>query len=124
MFGVICDARDSAVGLIKDRIGGGLDVRGWEADRIARDVVARAGYGEHFCHRTGHSLGEDVHGNGANIDDYETRDERRLISGTGFTIEPGIYLPGFGVRTEINLHIDGNDVAVTGPRQSEIVSVA
>ena len=124
MFGVICDARDSAVTFIGDRVGAGQDVRGWEVDRIARDVVTQAGYGDAFCHRTGHSLGEDVHGNGANMDDYETREERRLISGTGFTIEPGIYLSRFGVRTEINLHIGESEVAVTGPRQSEIVPVA
>ena len=124
VFGVARDARDAAVTLVTDRIGSGREVRGWEVDRVARDLVTRAGYGDHFCHRTGHSLGEDLHGNGVNMDDYETRDERRLISGTGFTIEPGIYLPGFGVRTEIDVHVCGSEVTVTGPRQSEIVRLA
>ena len=125
VFGVARDARDAAVALVEQRVGGGRDIRGWEVDRAARDVVTQAGYGDWFFHRTGHSLGEELHGNGVNMDDYETRDERRLLSGTGFTIEPGIYLPhSFGVRTEINLHVSGSAVAVTGPRQSAIVPLA
>ena len=84
-------------------------------------MIDAAGYGDRFMHRTGHSLGEEVHGNGVHMDDYETHDERRLIAGTGFTIEPGVYLDDFGVRTEINVYVDGADAAVTGPRQAEIV---
>ena len=78
-------------------------MHGWEVDRATRDVITAAGYGEQFIHRTGHSLGEEVHGNGVHMDDYETHDDRRLVPGTGFTIEPGIYTPTFGVRTEINM---------------------
>ena len=124
VFGVARDARDAAVALVTERVGAGQEVRGWEVDRAARDLVTRAGYGDYFFHRTGHSLGEELHGNGVNMDDYETRDERRLIPGTGFTIEPGIYLSSFGVRTEIDVHIGESEVTVTGPRQSEIVPLA
>ena len=80
----------------------GRDVRGWEVDRAASTVLEEAGYGEQILHRTGHSLGETVHGNGVNMDDYETHDDRRLLPGTGFTIEPGVYFSDFGVRSEIN----------------------
>ena len=72
-------------------------------DRAASAVLRDAGYGDHILHRTGHSLGETVHGNGVNMDDYETHDDRRLLPGTGFTIEPGVYFDDFGVRTEINM---------------------
>ncbi len=81
----------------------GREVRGWEADHAARAVLYAAGFGDAILHRTGHSLGEEVHGNGAHLDDYETHDERRLLPGTGFTIEPGLYFDDFGVRTEINI---------------------
>ena len=82
----------------------GRDLRGWEVDRAARAVLDAAGYGAHVLHRTGHSLGEAVHGNGVHIDDYETHDDRRLLPGTGFTVEPGVYFETFGVRTEINVY--------------------
>ena len=121
VFGAAREARDAAVALVDDRVRGGRPISGWEVDRAARDVIGAAGYGDHFVHRTGHSLGEDVHGNGAHMDDYETHDERRLIAGSGFTIEPGIYLDEFGVRTEINVYVGSAEVAVTGPRQTEIV---
>ena len=81
----------------------GADLRGWQVDRAARDGAEQAGYGEHILHRTGHSLGEEVHGNGVHMDDYETHDDRRLLPGSGFTIEPGLYFEHFGVRTEINM---------------------
>ena len=80
-----------------------------------------AGFGERILHRTGHSLGRDVHGNGVHMDDYETHDDRRLIPGTGFTIEPGLYFESFGVRTEINMYYGERDALVTGPVQTEIV---
>jgi Xaa-Pro aminopeptidase len=121
LFGVAREARDAAVALVTERVGAGRPISGWEVDRAARGVIDAAGYGDRFMHRTGHSLGQEVHGNGVHMDDYETHDERRLISGTGFTIEPGIYLDDFGVRTEINLYVDGAEAAVTGPRQTEIV---
>ena len=96
-------------------------MRGWEADRAARAVIARPGFGAHILHRTGHSLGEEVHGNGAHLDDYETHDERRLMPGTGFTIEPGLYFDTFGVRTEINVAWGPDGPEVTGPRQMAVV---
>ncbi len=121
VFDVAREARDAAVALVADRVRAGRPLRGWEVDRAAREVVGAAGYGDRFMHRTGHSLGEEVHGNGVHMDDYETHDERRLVPGTGFTIEPGIYLDNFGVRTEINMYAGSTDAAVTGPRQTEIV---
>ena len=121
VFGAAREARDAAVSLVAARVHAGRPISGWEVDRAARDVIDAAGYGDRFMHRTGHSLGEEVHGNGVHMDDYETHDERRLIAGTGFTIEPGVYLDDFGVRTEINVYVDGADAAVTGPRQAEIV---
>lgn len=122
-FGTVRDARDAAVRVVEDAARAGREVRGFELDRAARAVIEAAGYGEHILHRTGHSLGETVHGNGAHLDDYETHDERRLLPGTGFTIEPGIYFDRFGVRTEINVVWGGAGPEVTGPRQHEIVSL-
>ena len=121
VFGAAREARDAAIALVSDRVRAGRPIHGWEVDRAAREVIGAAGYGDRFVHRTGHSLGEEVHGNGVHMDDYETHDERRLIAGTGFTIEPGIYLDDFGVRTEINMHVGSAEAAVTGPLQQEIV---
>jgi Xaa-Pro aminopeptidase len=86
-------------------------------------VLRNAGYGDHILHRTGHSLGEAVHGNGVNMDDYETHDDRRLLSGTGFTIEPGVYFDDFGVRSEVNVIVQARDAVVTGPLQTEIAAL-
>ena len=121
VFAAARDARDAAVALVQNAAREGRDVRGFELDRAARSVIERAGFGAYILHRTGHSLGETVHGNGAHLDDYETHDERRLLPGTGFTIEPGIYLGRFGVRTEINVVWTAKGPEVTGPRQQEIV---
>jgi Xaa-Pro dipeptidase len=118
------DGRDAAIDLVQRAAREGRDIRGYEVDRATRQVIERAGYGPQFIHRTGHSLGENVHGNGVHMDDYETHDDRRLIPGTGFTIEPGIYTPDFGVRTEINMYVGVRDAEVTGPRQTEIVPLA
>jgi Xaa-Pro aminopeptidase len=123
VFQTARDARDAAVTLVEDAARAGRDVRGYELDRAARSVIEAAGYGRYILHRTGHSLGQTVHGNGAHLDDYETHDERRLLPGTGFTIEPGIYLEQFGVRTEINVVWTSAGPEVTGPRQQEIVRV-
>ena len=124
VFGAARAARDAAITLVSDRVRAGRPVRGWEVDRAARDVIGAAGYGDRFVHRTGHSLGEEVHGNGVHMDDYETHDDRRLAAGAGFTIEPGIYLDDFGVRTEINMHVGSGEAAVTGPLQTGIVPLA
>jgi Xaa-Pro dipeptidase len=123
VFATARDARDAAVNLVQRAAAEGRDVRGYELDRAARAVIETAGYGQYILHRTGHSLGQTVHGNGAHLDDYETHDERRLLPGTGFTIEPGIYLERFGVRTEINMVWTAAGPEVTGPRQVEIVRV-
>jgi Xaa-Pro aminopeptidase len=122
-FAAVRAARDAAVGLVQQRARSALELRGWEVDRAASGVLRDAGYGDHILHRTGHSLGETVHGNGVNMDDFETHDDRRLLAGAGFTIEPGVYFDDFGVRTEINMIVTGRDGEVTGPMQSEILTL-
>jgi Xaa-Pro aminopeptidase len=122
-FAAAADGRDAAVELVRTSAASGADLRGWQVDRACRDVIENAGYGDLFIHRTGHSLGEEVHGNGVHMDDYETRDDRRLIAGTGFTIEPGVYNDRFGVRTEINMFVGERDARVTGPLQQEVVLI-
>jgi len=122
-FSAITQARDAAVDLVEVAAREGRDLRGWEVDRAARAVLQQAGYGDHILHRTGHSLGESVHGNGVHLDDYETHDDRRLLPGTGFTIEPGLYFDSFGVRTEINMFRGKRDARVTGTRQMEIMTL-
>jgi Xaa-Pro aminopeptidase len=109
---------------VKDAVASRTPIHGFEVDRATRDVIAAAGYGDKFIHRTGHSLGEEVHGNGVHMDDYETHDDRQLVPGTGFTIEPGIYTKEFGVRTEINMVVGPESAAVTGPCQQALVRIA
>jgi Xaa-Pro aminopeptidase len=123
-FAAARDGRDAAVELVRQSVSAGRDLRGFQVDRACRDVIDRAGYGAQFIHRTGHSLGDEVHGNGVHMDDYETHDDRRLIPGTGFTIEPGVYTDRFGVRTEINMFVGEREARVTGPLQGEIVPLA
>jgi Xaa-Pro aminopeptidase len=120
-FAAVCGARDAATALVQDSARRGGDLRGWQVDRAAREVLQKAGYGERILHRTGHSLGVDVHGNGVHMDDYETHDDRRLIPGTGFTIEPGVYFSSFGVRTEINVFYGEHEAVISGPVQTEIL---
>jgi Xaa-Pro dipeptidase len=122
-FAAARDGRDAGIDLVRSAVREGRDLRGFEVDRATRTVIDRAGYGAQFIHRTGHSLGEDVHGNGVHMDDYETHDDRRLIPGTGFTIEPGVYTSEFGVRTEINMFVREREAIVTGPLQTEIVTL-
>jgi Xaa-Pro dipeptidase len=122
-FRAIVSARDAAVRLVQERAASGEDLRGWEVDRMARQVLEDAGYGPYVLHRTGHSLGENVHGNGTHLDDYETHDERRIMPHTGFTVEPGLYFETFGVRTEINVYRGDREAVVTGARQSELVTL-
>ena len=123
-FHAVALARDAAVELVVGAARDGRDLHGWEVDRAARVVLADEGYADRIVHRTGHSLGENVHGNGAHMDDYETHDDRQLLPGTGFTIEPGLYFESFGVRTEINVYRGEHEALVTGPRQSEVVTLA
>ncbi|HEX6323428.1 MAG TPA: M24 family metallopeptidase, partial [Vicinamibacterales bacterium] len=122
-FKAIVDGRDAAIALVEQAAREGRAARGFEVDRACREVIERAGYGDKFVHRTGHSLGEQVHGNGVHMDDYETHDDRRLIPGTGFTIEPGVYTSEFGMRTEINMVVGEREATVTGPRQTAILTL-
>jgi Xaa-Pro aminopeptidase len=122
-FHAVAEARDAAVQLVSDAARADRDLRGWEVDEAARAVLKGQGYGEQIVHRTGHSLGESVHGNGVHMDDYETHDDRRLLPGTGFTVEPGLYFETFGVRTEINVYRGEHEAVVTGPRQAEVVTL-
>tara|TARA_B100001123_G_scaffold446730_1_gene602031 strand:+ start:628 stop:1809 length:1182 start_codon:yes stop_codon:yes gene_type:complete len=123
-FDVIAKGRDTAISLVQDSVKNNRELCGWEVDRATRDMMIKAGYIDHILHRTGHSLGETVHGNGVHLDDYETHDSRRIVAGTGFTIEPGLYFKDFGVRTEINMFCSENEATVTGPKQSEIVTLS
>ena len=122
-FGAIAAARDAAVRLVEDAASNDRELRGWEVDASARRILEARGYGDRILHRTGHSLGELVHGNGVHMDDYETHDDRRLLPGTGFTVEPGLYFDSFGVRTEINVYRGEREALVTGPRQAEIITL-
>ena len=121
VWDVVREARDRTVEFVRSKRNRGTAVRGWEVDQAARQVISQAGFGEFFIHRTGHSIGEQDHGNGANMDGLETKDERLLIPRTCFSVEPGIYLPEFGIRSEVNLYLSEDDLVVTGdPIQQEI----
>jgi Xaa-Pro dipeptidase len=123
IFQIVYEAQSAAYDLIAQRFRAGQPVYGWEADEAARNVIRQKGYEAYFIHRTGHSIGQEVHGNGANLDNLETRDGRQLLPGTGFSIEPGIYLPEFGVRSEMNVYLDPEKgpVVTTAPRQTAIL---
>lgn len=125
VWDVVRRARDAAIACVEDAVAGGRPLHGYEVDRAARAVVEAAGHGSAFVHRTGHSLGTELHGNGVNMDDLETRDERLVLPGLGFTIEPGVYLPGdFGVRSEVNVVVEHGAARVTTPAQRELVLLA
>jgi Xaa-Pro aminopeptidase len=123
IFGVVRDARDEALALVRERFAAGKPVRGAEVDDACRAVVRDAGYADQFLHRTGHSIGINVHGNGANMDNLETKDDRVIVPGTCFSIEPGIYLAGsMAVRSEIDVLItNAGEVEVFGPMQRDLV---
>ncbi len=115
IFRIVAAGRDAAIARVKSAFAKGEPLQGWQVDMAAREVIEKAGYGEQFCHRTGHSIGQETHGNGANMDGLETKEERRVLPRTCFSVEPGIYLPEFGVRSETNLYIDKDRaVHVTG----------
>lgn len=124
-FHIVRDARREALKFLQDRLSRGQEVAGWEVDDIARRYIQEKGYGEFFTHRTGHSIGENVHGNGANIDNFETQDLRKLVPGCLFSLEPGIYIPGkMGVRSEVNVYINSKKEAfITGREQQELVLI-
>jgi Xaa-Pro aminopeptidase len=125
IFNIVAAARDAAIAKVKSAFALNTPLRGWEVDQAARDVIQQAGYGEQFVHRTGHNIGQETHGNGANMDNLETREERLVLPRTCFSIEPGIYLPEFGVRSEVNVFIDADrKVHVTGGElQTEVVCI-
>ena len=121
VFRVLREARDRAVELIRSSVKVGKPLEGWQVDQAARKVVEKAGYGKYFFHRTGHNIGTSVHGNGVNMDGLETQDERHLIPHTCNSVEPGIYLPEFGMRTEVDVYVDEKEARVTGAVQTEIL---
>ena len=123
VFEVVKEARDAAVGFVQDALKSGRAVHGYEVDDVAREIITRHGYGPNFVHRTGHSIGEEVHGNGANIDNFETRDTRPIIPRICFSIEPGVYLEEFGVRSEVNVFVEESSASVTGEIQAAIVPI-
>ena len=125
MLGFVARSPLRGIEFVHEAVREGRAIRGGEVDDVVRNRIIRAGYGGQFIHRTGHSIGEEVHGNGANIDNLETRDSRRLIPRTCFSIEPGIYLEGhFGVRSEVDMYIGDGTAEVTGqPIQTEVVAI-
>jgi Xaa-Pro aminopeptidase len=125
IFRIVAAARDAAIERVQQAFRNRQTLQGWQVDQAARDVIDRSGYGKYFCHRTGHSIGQETHGNGANMDNLETKEERRVLPRTCFSVEPGIYLPEFGVRSEVNVFVDANEkVHVTGgDPQTEIVRI-
>lgn len=125
VFNVVAAARDAGIECVRSAFAAGRPVTGGQVDDAVRNVIEKAGYGEYFCHRTGHNLAQEVHGNGTHMDNLETCDQRRILPGTLFTIEPGIYLPEFGVRSEIDVYVhpDGRVEVTGGPVQTEIVPI-
>jgi Xaa-Pro aminopeptidase len=123
IFETVREARDAAVDFVQAAMKSGRTIHGYEVDDVARGIITQRGYGQYFIHRTGHSIGEDVHGNGANMDNFETRDTRKIIPRTCFSIEPGIYLREFGVRSEVNVFVEESSARVTGEIQTAIVPI-
>lgn len=123
VFESVKRGRDVAFEFLQSQHRSGASVQGWQVDRVARECIDGDGYGDFFVHRLGHSLGVEVHSNAVNLDDWETHDTRLLMPGIGVTIEPGIYLPHFGVRLEMDVYVSEDDVEITGARQDEIVLI-
>lgn len=123
VFRIVTAARDSALEFVRGAIERGETIAGWQVDDVARQLIRERGFGDAFTHRLGHSIGQEVHGNGANLDNLETRDERPLVAGTCFSIEPGIYLPTFGIRTEIDCYVSERTAQATGEVQRELVRI-
>ena len=123
VFEIVRDARNAGIQAVQSAVAGGRTIRGFEVDDATRSHISARGYGQAFVHRTGHSIGQEIHGSGANMDNFETHDERRLIPGLCFSIEPGIYLEDFGVRSEIDMFIDESSASVTGEMQDALVLI-
>jgi Xaa-Pro dipeptidase len=123
IFTLVAQARDAAIKIVQEAFAAGQPLAGWQADDAARSVIKAAGLGDYFTHRTGHNIGTETHGNGANLDNLETHDVRLILPYTCFSVEPGIYLPEFGVRSEVNMLTEPGRAVVTGPRQTELVRI-
>jgi len=123
VFEVVKGGRDRAIRRVMDAVAAKEELRGFEVDDAARGSIREQGFGEYFFHRTGHSIGEEIHGTGANMDNLETHDERKVIPWTCFSIEPGIYLPEFGVRSEVDVFVDDTRARVTGEMQEKVVLI-
>jgi Xaa-Pro aminopeptidase len=121
VFGIVRDARDRAIARVQAAVAAQETLCGYQVDDAARARIREAGYADAFFHRTGHSIGTEVHGSGANMDNLETHDERRVIPWTCFSIEPGIYLPDFGVRLEVDVFVDESSARVTGEMQEKLI---
>jgi Xaa-Pro aminopeptidase len=123
VFATVVKARDAAISAVEQAFAEGREIHGFEADDAARAVISAAGFGEYFTHRTGHNISQELHGAGAHLDNLETHDERRLLPHTCFSVEPGIYLPEFGVRSEVNMLTAPGKAWVTGKIQRELVRI-
>ena len=123
VFRTVRDARNAGSKFVETAVASGQKIAGWQVDDVVRGSIKKAGFGDYFVHRTGHSISTDVHGNGANMDDLEIHDERQILPNSCFSIEPGVYLPEFGVRSEVNMLVRANSAEVTGKMQSEIVII-
>ncbi|MBX3439110.1 MAG: M24 family metallopeptidase, partial [Planctomycetaceae bacterium] len=125
IFGIVAAARDAGIACVREAFATGRSLTGGEVDDAARGVIEQAGYGKFFTHRTGHSIGQETHGNGANMDNLETREQRQVLRATCFSIEPGIYLPEFGIRSEVNVFVDqaGNVHVTGGEIQTEVLPI-
>ena len=123
VFAIVRDARDVGIRTVQQAFDAKKNIRGWEVDQAVREFINGKGYGQYFIHRTGHSIGRDIHANGANLDNLETKDDRDILPNTCFSVEPGIYLPEFGVRSEINMMIRNGKGEVTGRVQNELVLI-
>lgn len=123
VFEIVRDARRTASGFVVERIAAGEAIAGYQVDDQARGYIANRGFGDFFFHRTGHSIGTDVHGTGANMDNLESHDERTILAYTCFSVEPGIYLPEFGIRSEVNVYVGDGFACVTGAEQDQLVRI-
>ncbi len=123
VFTAVRNARDAAIRTVQQAFAGGRAVAGWEPDAAARAVLVEAGFGEFFTHRTGHNIGTELHGAGAHLDDLETHDERLILPNTCFSVEPGVYLDAFGIRSEINMVTSASEAVVTGRVQQELLRI-
>ncbi len=123
VFEIVRGGRDQAIERVKSAVSAGREIRGFEVDDAAREYIQSLGYGQYFIHRTGHSIGQETHGTGANMDNLETHDERKIVPWTCFSIEPGVYLKDFGIRSEVNVFVGEHEARVTGEVQTQLVII-